>query len=65
MPENRILLIDPFRNLVNAYRVILEARGYFVDTAKNLNEAIQRLSVRPYSVILTEYFPPFECANQT
>src|SRR4030042_3183676 len=60
MSENWILLIDPFRNLVNAYRVILEGQGYFVETAKNLNEAIQKLSVRPYSVILTEYFPPFE-----
>ena len=60
MSENWILLIDPFRNLLNAYRVILEGQGYFVETAKNLKEAVQKLSVRPYSVILTEYFPPFE-----
>ena len=60
MSENWILLIDPFRNLVNAYRLILEGQGYFVESAKNLNEAIQKLSTRPYSVILTEYFPPFE-----
>ena len=60
MSENWILLIDPFRNLVNAYRLILEGQGYFFDTAKDLNEAIQKLSARSYSVILTEYFPPFE-----
>jgi diguanylate cyclase (GGDEF)-like protein len=60
MSENWILLIDPFRNLVSAYRLILEGEGYCVETAKNLNESIQKLSVRPYSVILTEYFPPFE-----
>src|SRR4030042_3056070 len=60
MSENWILLIDPFRNLLNAYRMILEDQGYFVETAKNLNESIQKLSARPYSVILTEYFPPFE-----
>jgi diguanylate cyclase (GGDEF)-like protein len=40
--------------------LILEGQGYFVETAKNLNEAIQKLSARPFSVILTEYFPPFE-----
>ena len=60
MPENWILLIDPFRNLVNAYRLILEGQGYFVETAKNLNESLQKLPAHPYSVILTEYFPPFE-----
>jgi diguanylate cyclase (GGDEF)-like protein len=60
MSENWILLIDPFRNLVNAYRLILEGQGYFFETAKDLNEAIQKLSARSYSVILTEYFPPFE-----
>ena len=60
MSENWILLVDPFRNLLNAYRFILEGQGYFVETAKNLNEAIQKLSARTYSVILTEYFPPFE-----
>jgi diguanylate cyclase (GGDEF)-like protein len=60
MAENWILLIDPFRNLVNAYRLILEGQGYFFETARNLNEAIQKLSARAYSVILTEYFPPFE-----
>ena len=60
MSENWILLIDPFRNLVNAYRLILEGQGYFFETARNLNEAIQKLSARAYSVILTEYFPPFE-----
>jgi diguanylate cyclase (GGDEF)-like protein len=60
MSENWILLIDPFRNLLNAYRFILEGQGYFVETAKNLKEAVQKLSARPYSIILTEYFPPFE-----
>jgi len=60
MSENWILLVDPFRNLLNAYRLILEGEGYFVETGKNLKEAIQKLSARPYSVILTEYFPPFE-----
>ena len=60
MPDKGILLIDPFKNLVNAYRIILEEEEYVVETALNLREAYELFSKGQYSVIITEYVPPFE-----
>jgi PleD family two-component response regulator len=60
MSSNWILLIDPFRNLLNAYRIILEEEKYRVETSLNLRDAHQLLKRRQYSVIITEYTPPFE-----
>ena len=60
MSDQWILLIDPFRNLLNTYQIILTGAGYRVETAQSLKETSVKLSLRPYSVILTEYFPPFE-----
>ena len=58
--QNWILLIDPFKNLVNAYRMILEAERYGVDTAGNLGEAYGQFGTREYSVVIIEYFPSYE-----
>lgn len=60
MTSDWILLLDPFRNLLNAYRMILEEEKYSVETALNLEEAYQLFGKRRYSVIITEYCPPFE-----
>lgn len=60
MSGNRILLVDPFQNLLNAYRIILEGEKYLVETAPNLNDAYELLYKDRYSVIITEYMPPFE-----
>jgi PleD family two-component response regulator len=60
MPENWILLIDPFKNLLNAYRIILEEENYLVETALNLKDAYELFKKRQYSVIITEYIPPYE-----
>ena len=60
MPEHLILLVDPFQNLVNIYRAILEEEKYSVETATNVDEALHRLSLRQYSVFITEYFYPLE-----
>jgi len=35
MPNHWILLIDPFKNLLNAYRVILEDEKFLVEMALN------------------------------
>ena len=59
MGEHWVLLIDPFKNLLTAYRMILEAEGYQVETASDPDEALDRFVARRYSVILTEYFQPF------
>src|SRR5512143_3943445 len=64
MNPNWILLLDPFKNLLNAYRMILEEEEYFVETAVNLKEAYQLLGKRQYSVIITEYCPPFEVMDE-
>jgi len=63
MTSNWILLLDPFKNLLNAYRMILEEEKYFVETALSLNEAYQLFGKRQYSVIITEYGPPFEATD--
>ena len=55
MPDNWILLIDPFKNLLNAYRIILEEENYLVETALNLKDACELFKKRQYSVIITEY----------
>jgi PleD family two-component response regulator len=64
MNSNWILLLDPFRNLLNAYRMILEEENYLVETALNLKEAYQLFGKRQYSVIITEYCPPFEATDE-
>jgi diguanylate cyclase (GGDEF)-like protein len=60
MSEHWILLLDPFKNLLNAYRMILQGEKYLVETTINLEEASHRLSLRHYSIFITEYIPPFE-----
>ena len=60
MRSNWILLIDPFKNLLNAYRMIFEEEKYRVETSLNLRDAYELLRRRQYSVIITEYAPPFE-----
>ncbi len=63
MPDNWILLIDPFKNLLNAYRMILEEEKYLVETALNLKDAYELLKKKQYSVIITEYCPPFDTTD--
>jgi PleD family two-component response regulator len=63
MHDNWILLIDPFKNLLNAYRIILEEEEYLVETALNLKEAYELFRRKQYSVIITEYCPPFDTTD--
>ena len=60
MDSHWILLIDPFKNLLNTYRMILEEENYCIDTALNTKDAHSLFDKRPYSAILMEYIPPFE-----
>jgi PleD family two-component response regulator len=60
MAENRILLFDPFKNLLNVYGMILGEESYVVETASNLKDAYHLLKTKPYSVIISEYIRPFE-----
>jgi diguanylate cyclase (GGDEF)-like protein len=60
MPQDAILLFDPFKNLINAYRMLLEGEKYLVETALSLQSAYHLVETSRYSVIITEYMPPFE-----
>jgi diguanylate cyclase (GGDEF)-like protein len=43
--------------------MILEEEKYLVETALNLEDAYQLFNKRQYSVIITEYVPPFEATD--
>jgi diguanylate cyclase (GGDEF)-like protein len=60
IPQNWVLLIDPSKDIINAYRMILELENYGVEVASDLKEAYHQFSIRDYSVIIMEYFPPYE-----
>ncbi len=60
MSDRWVLLLDPFRNLLNTYRMILEGEKYSVETAVNVEKALDRFSIRHYSVFITEYLYPLE-----
>jgi PleD family two-component response regulator len=62
--DNWILLVDPFKNLLNTYRMVLEAETFPVETATDLKEAIRRFGARRYAVLMTEYFHPFEATSE-
>lgn len=58
--QERILVIDPFKNLRDIYRMFLEKEQYGVETASDLKNAFQKLSLDHYAVLISEYLPPFE-----
>ncbi len=64
MGENWILLIDPFKNLLNAYRMILEGENYCVETAVNTKDARSLFNKRQYSAVMMEYIPPHESIRE-
>jgi len=63
MANERILLVDPFKNLLHAYRMILEEEGFLVQTASNLAKAAELFRKNRYAVIITEYIPPIEAVE--
>ena len=60
MPERSILLVDPFENVVNVFRTILEEKGFSVSTGTDLDQVVQSRSFVGYSIIITEFFFPVE-----
>jgi PleD family two-component response regulator len=59
-PQGKILVVDPFKNLLDIYRIFLEEERYEVETASNLKNASQKLSRVHYAVLISEYLPPLE-----
>lgn len=58
MNSHSILLIDPFKNLVNAYHILLEEEGYSVEVALNLNDAYALVNKNKYDIMIIEYVSP-------
>lgn len=64
MTLHSILLIDPFKNLINAYQIILTEEGYQVESALNLEEANSYLREKKYSIIILEYLYPYNVTEE-
>ncbi|HMK65866.1 MAG TPA: response regulator [Thermodesulfobacteriota bacterium] len=60
MSNKSVCVIDPLKNLLDVFRLILGEKGYEVDTAFNLEQAFQYCSLKPYAVVISEYFAPPE-----
>ena len=56
--ENSLLLVDPYQNLLHAYRMLFEEVGLPVETAVNLEEAQRSLKDKEYSLVMAELFLP-------
>lgn len=65
MNAHMMLLIDPFKNLLNAYRMILEEEHFLVETAFDPKEAPSLFDRRPFSAVIMEYLPPHENMCET
>jgi PleD family two-component response regulator len=60
MSNKSICIIDPLKNLLDVFRLILGEKGYEVDTVLDLEQALQHCSLKRYSVVISEYFDPPE-----
>ena len=56
--ENSLLLVDPYQNLLQAYRILFEQVGLPVETAVSLEEAQRNLKEKEYALIMAELFLP-------
>jgi PleD family two-component response regulator len=56
--ENSLLLVDPYKNLLHAYRILFEEVGLPVETAANMEEARVHLGEKGYALVLSELFLP-------
>jgi DNA-binding response OmpR family regulator len=60
MPDKSIFIVDPFQNILNVYRRILEEKGFAVSTGADLDQVLQSGSFVGYSIIITEFFFPLD-----
>lgn len=56
--ENPLLLVDPYKNLRHAYRILFEQVGLTLETAANLEEARVNLGEKGYGLVLSELMLP-------
>ena len=60
MLNKSICIVDPLKNLLDVFRLILGEKGYKVDTALDLDQALEYCALKRYPVIISEYFEPAE-----
>ena len=53
-----LLLVDPYKNLLHAYRLLFDQVGLSVKTAATLEEAKSTLGEKGYGLVLSELFLP-------
>ncbi|ACO03980.1 MAG TPA: sigma-54-dependent Fis family transcriptional regulator [Persephonella sp.] len=58
MERERILLIDDEESIIKIISKILQDNGYEVETAVTKNEALKKISERPFSIILSDFRLP-------
>ncbi|MEN3052300.1 MAG: response regulator [Candidatus Methanosuratincola petrocarbonis] len=56
--EYYILLVDDDETLLETMKIILEEKGYHVDTSSTGKEALERLRVRYYDVVVLDIVLP-------
>jgi PleD family two-component response regulator len=60
MSKKSICIIDPFENIIDVYRMILDEKSFEIDTGLDLEQGLQYCSSKNYSLVITDYFFPFE-----
>lgn len=56
MAPEHILLIDTEKNVLNTYKALLEEEGYCVDIATSEKEALEKISLDIFAVLITELY---------
>ena len=54
MEETKILLVDDEENILTIFRLILESKGYRVDTASTGEEALVKVGLHKYHLCLLD-----------
>jgi DNA-binding response OmpR family regulator len=54
MEENKILLVDDEENILTIFRLVLESKGYRVDTASTAEEALKKVGLNKYNLCLLD-----------
>ena len=56
MSGEKILLVDTEKNVLLAYKAVLQEEGYRVETATNEEEAFKKMAEENFSVVITELY---------
>jgi DNA-binding response OmpR family regulator len=54
MEGKRILLVDDEENILTIFRLVLESKGYRVDTASTAEEALKKVGLNKYNLCLLD-----------